>query len=398
MKKLVYFSSAVLALTGLAACNETGTTPDLDANDDRYAAIAETFVNETVIPTYKYLADDTAELVDRLEAFAGNKSQQALDAACEVFLTSRAYWEKSEAFLFGAATAFGIDPHIDSWPLDQTALERLLASETIISSLAGEGGDAYAGDQLGNALLGFHGIEFILFRNGDNRTYTDITDTELTYAIAVAGDLRNRCAELYISWSGNESYKLYDYVANDLELNLVIEGSGNYYGEDMLKAGNAGSSYASQSLVMQAICDGCITIADEVATQKIGRPYNGTTEEDIAYIESPYSHKSIQDFYDNMVSIKNVYYGGLDAESMGASADSYDRTNSLHAWFQETDPDFDARMTAAIDKALAEINGDGTGMVKPFVNNRQDASVGEAIEAISALNEVLIEAKGRFTE
>ena len=166
----------------------------------------------------------------------------------------------------------------------------------------------------------------------------------------------------------------------------------------MLKAGNAGSSYASQSLVMQAICDGCITIADEVATQKIGRPYNGTTEEDIAYIESPYSHKSIQDFYDNMVSIKNVYYGGLDAESMGASADSYDRTNSLHAWFQETDPDFDARMTAAIDKALAEINGDGTGMVKPFVNNRQDASVGEAIEAISALNEVLIEAKGRFTE
>ena len=34
-------------------------------------------------------------------------------ATCETFLEARAWWEKSEAFLYGAATDFGIDPHIE---------------------------------------------------------------------------------------------------------------------------------------------------------------------------------------------------------------------------------------------------------------------------------------------
>ena len=33
-------------------------------------------------------------------------------------------WEQSEAFLYGAATAYGIDPHIDSWPLDKDKLAK----------------------------------------------------------------------------------------------------------------------------------------------------------------------------------------------------------------------------------------------------------------------------------
>ena len=60
---------------------------------------------------------------------------------------------------------------------------------------------------------------------------------------------------------------------------------------------------------MEAIIDGCKTIADEVGTMKIGKPYSG---EDPNYIESPYSHKSIQDFYDNIISIQSVYMGGIE--------------------------------------------------------------------------------------
>ena len=135
-----------------------------------------------------------------------------------------------------------------------------------------------------------------------------------------------------------------------------------------------------------------------MATQKIGRPYEGSSEDDINYIESPYSHMSIQDFYDNMVSIKNVYYGGMDAASLGTASDSYDGTNSLHAYMSEVNPDLDSRVTAAIETALAEINGDGTGMAKPFVNNRTDPSVGEAQDAVSALAVVLEELKNQFVD
>ena len=399
MKRLIYFSAAVLAVAGLSSCEEK--TPDFsEENDDaRLSAIAATFVNKTVIPTYHYLSDYTAELADRLEAFNAQKNQANLDAACESFLTARAYWEKTEAFLFGAATDFGIDPHIDSWPLDVTGLQTLFDSPDMIEQLEGEGGDAYAGSQLGNGLLGFHGIEYIIFEGGEPKDYTKITDLDMIYCIAVAGDLRNKCWQMEIAWRGDDGTdgSRYEYVADVLEANVTMT-NGSSYGENMLNSGKPGSTYATWRQAMQAILDGSVTIADEVANQKIGRPYLGSSEEDINYIESPYSYKSIQDFYDNMVSIKNVYYGGLDAESIGTASDSYDSVNSLHAYLAEVNPELDARLVAAIDKALAEINGDGTGMKWPFVNNRQDPSVGEAQEAVAELNTVLDEAKTYFAE
>ena len=45
-----------------------------------------------------------------------------------LFLQARQSWEESEAFLYGAATDFGIDPHIDTWPLDVEALATSLSN------------------------------------------------------------------------------------------------------------------------------------------------------------------------------------------------------------------------------------------------------------------------------
>lgn len=116
MKKIILFSAAVLALAGLAACDKGGGIDTDDAKNEKFRKIAERFVNNTVIPTYRSLSDETAKLAESLETFQDSKSQANLDAACTAFLDARAYWEKSEAFLFGAAGDFGIDPHIDSWP------------------------------------------------------------------------------------------------------------------------------------------------------------------------------------------------------------------------------------------------------------------------------------------
>ena len=89
--------------------------------------------------------------------------QANLETVCATFLEARKQWEMSEAFLFGAATVCGIDPHIDSWPLDEDGYKSLMASPSMLSNLKGEGGAAWAGDNLGNGLLGFHGMEYILF-------------------------------------------------------------------------------------------------------------------------------------------------------------------------------------------------------------------------------------------
>lgn len=379
MKKIILFSAAVLALAGLAACDKGGGIDTDDAKNEKFRKIAERFVNNTVIPTYRSLSDETAKLAESLETFQDSKSQANLDAACTAFLDARAYWEKSEAFLFGAAGDFGIDPHIDSWPLDLDALKRLLDDGTIIESLKGEGGDAYAGEQLGNALLGFHGIEYILFRDGHNRNASDITEIELIYAIAVSGDLRNRCWQMDLAWAGegNVAEERFAKVAEDLELPYTVNSSDNSYGDNMLNAGNAGSTYASLTVAMQAIISGCKTIADEVGTSKIGKPHSG---EDPAYIESPYSYKSILDFHDNIISIKNVYMGGIEGD--------YNETVSLHGYISEADPDLDSRIMKAIENAIDKIDA----MKAPFVLNYTDPSATDAIEACKELDSILSEA------
>ena len=148
----------------------------------------------------------------------------------------------------------------------------------------------------------------------------------------------------------------------------------------MLGAGKAGSTYRSWTHAMQAILQGCADIADEVGTSKIGKAYYGTTEEDVNYIESPYSYNSITDFYDNLTSIENIYYGG--------PASNRDEAHSLHSWFAKNHKDVDASITSSLDAALAAVKG----MKFPFVNNIKDQSNLAAIEAIAALQEKLSEA------
>ena len=342
--------------------------------NEKQAQVIEQYVNHTIAPTYSNLALYTDRLVNDLEAFQSSHSQSDLNKVCETFLAARAWWEKSEAFLFGAASDFGIDPHIDSWPLDVDAFNNLMNSPNMLAALAGEDGDVVAGEQLGNALLGFHGIEYILFSNGQPRNASEITASQMDYAIAVAGDLRNRCFQLEVSWIGDAAPQSHRDKVEELELNTTVNGGNYNYGDNLKKAGNSGSTYASTVTGLMVIVDGCKTIADEVGTSKIGKPYNG---EDPNYIESPYSQKSIEDFYNNILSIQNAYYGGIE----GQRNDKL----SLHAYVKKMDNKLDNEVEEAIQNALDKINA----MPLPFVSNYTNPANAEAIEACQSLDDVL---------
>ena len=346
MKKT--FIATIVAIAFLAVgCNHGNG----ELVNEKQAQVLQQYVDHTIAPTYTNLANYTDQLVNELDAFRSSRSQSDLNKACETFLNARAWWEKSEAFLFGAASDFGIDPHIDSWPLDVDAFNNLMNSPSMLAALDGEDGDVVAGEQLGNALLGFHGIEYILFSNGQVKSAGEITDMQMVYAVAVAGDLRNRCFQLEVSWIGDEAAKSH---------------------RD--KVGNPGSTYASTVTGLMAIVDGCKTIADEVGTSKIGKPYNG---EDPNYIESPYSQKSIEDFYNNILSIENAYYGGIK----GQRNDKL----SLHAYVKKMNSKLDTEVEEAISNALAKIDA----MPHPFVSNYTNPANAEAIEACQNLDDVL---------
>ena len=368
----------VAAATMFASCGKDNDDPQPTGynSDAAAASVAEQFVDHTVAPTYTALAAKTEQLADELAAIKANPAGASLNHACELFLDARAEWEKSEAFLFGAAGDYGIDPHIDSWPLDEDAFGTLMNSPAMIAALDGEDGDVVAGERLGNALLGFHGIEYILFRNGQPRPAADVTADQWTYVVAVAGDLRNRCYQLEVGWMGDAAPESHIAKLDDLEMAYTVAGGDQSYGENMKNAGKAGSTYASRTAALMAIVQGCADIADEVGSSKIYAAWHG---EDITYIESPYSQMSITDFHNNIVSIENVYYGGIEGQR--------DNGSSLHSYVKALDATLDQRVADAIALALAKIDA----MPAPFVQHYSEAANGEAVEACAALSEVLDE-------
>ena len=378
--KHLFKTLAVVAIAAatLASCTKEEVKPTTESTDidSQASAIIAQFVDHTVAPTYSALAALTEQLADELAALKSNPSQSALTAACSTFLDARAEWEKSEAFLFGAATDFGIDPHIDSWPLDVTGFNTLMNSPAMLQQLAGEDGDEWAGSYLGDALLGFHGIEYILFADGQPKQVNAISADQWTYAVAVAGDLRNRCFQLEVSWIGDAAPAAHIAKVEELELPMGIGDGGLTYGENLKNAGHAGSNYYSAVAGLMQIVDGSKTIADEVGTSKIGAAYTG---EDVTYIESPYSHMSITDFHNNIVSIRNAYMGGIEGQR--------DESKSLHALVAAKNADLDSRVTAAINNAIEKIDA----MPAPFVNNISASANGTAMEACQAVDAIFSE-------
>ena len=387
-----------LAFTACSSDDDNNSDNNLAEKDLAMEAITSQYVNNVVFPIYKSLASQTSDLFDQLveakDKFrAGTLNQGDIDRICSTFIAARSAWESSESFLYGAATDFGIDPHIDTWPLDRTALAKALSSAEIIDDLDDleDGGIDNARALMGEQQLGFHGIEFIIFRNGQNRTVAalqgveddeafngrNITgEQELIFAAAVAGDLRDKCFQLEVSWLGNDAPVAHQERVEECEFPSTVAGGDSSYGENMLNATKAGSTLSTWRSVMSTILvAGCSGICAEVAGQKIGQAYLGT---DPDYIESPYSQRSYFDFFDNISSIQYSLYGQQTTTA---------HANSIMAYLQKYNATMAADLKAKLDAALSALATAKTGT--PFVVDSHSASAKAAMDAINDLDEAL---------
>ena len=390
----IFKTFALLAVAGLAfiACDpsEKIDPEGLSDNEMSLKAAVEEYIPNVVYKTYGNLADATENLFNQLAALDYSSITDAqIQAVCNTFLSARSYWEASEAFLYGAATAYGIDPHIDSWPLDKDKLAKELSNATVIADLEEEGADAV--DEVGVANLGFHGIEFILFRDGAPRSAAALkaaeTDEafeglnvtgkeELIFAKAVAEDLRNYTWELQCAWDPDAPESRRALVEDDLEMNTTLE-SGYTYGENMLKSGEAGSTMASwQRAVSTILVAGCSNICNEVANSKIASAH---TAEDPDYIESPYSKNSYTDFLNNTLSIVNSLYGSYNASSPSATSIMTFLKGNYSGYSA-----FESALNNAVNALKACVNSDVA-----FVDDPAAACAGNAIDALNSLDNEL---------
>ena len=348
-------------VSGLESANNTIATSKLSEEQEDYLRkVLETLVGNVIVPTYTQLADDVEDLEKTLNGLTVNSITQAqIDKACQDFKQARLNWERSEAFLMGAASDFDIDPTIDSWPLNRSLLLNYFNTGMNDEMLE----DA--------TILGFHALEFILFRNGQNRkvaelqgndTYTNfehITGAqELAYAQTICTLLKQRCFQLQVAWEGETAANANRVaVVKAAELDYKTS-NGLSYGENLTKAGISGSKSSFPTLkaaIAQVLSDdegSCLAICNEVGTAKIANPFSAG---DIAYVESPYSYNSITDFRDNIRSIRNVWLGSTDK-----TANKY----SFHTFFASVKSD---QVNSAVESSYVSAIESISYMPTPFV-------------------------------
>lgn len=152
---------------GAAAVNLRDAVNKLD--EATLQAIINNYVDNVVVPTYKNLKDQNAILYQTVNAFVANPNNDGFEACATAWMNARQPWETSEAFLFGPVATFGLDPNMDSWPLDQTAIVDIMKSQKW-NSLVWADGDDDAKVESAQNVRGFHTLEFLIFKNGQPRT------------------------------------------------------------------------------------------------------------------------------------------------------------------------------------------------------------------------------------
>lgn len=181
-------SNTVLAAQDACSALEKVLTNDLKpvmmaASEEDLKPIIINYTDHVVLPTYADLLADNTALNTAIRTLANTAGEYqagtktvadvnlAFKAAAAQWITAREPWETSEAFLFGPVADKGLDPNMDSWPLDVDALKNTLASGRF-DNLTWEGEFDEDDETIAAVqnVRGFHTLELLLFYNGKPRT------------------------------------------------------------------------------------------------------------------------------------------------------------------------------------------------------------------------------------
>lgn len=307
--KNAFFLTALLTIILAAGCDKDDNNIT-DQGD--YTDIIANLTDNVIIATYQDLDAKAGALVNTLTILENDPTTANLDAAKQAWRDARLPWEQSEGFLYGPVDFSGLDPALDSWPVNETDLENVLNSSATLTK-------DYIDSQDGT-LKGFHTIEYLLFGTDANKQVADFTSRQFEYLRACGQSLKGTTQQLHEGW---------------------LPSHGNF-GKNFKEAGTSNSIYPSQKAVLEEIVNGLVTIADEVANGKINEPFS---QQNLTLEESRFSANSKMDFADNIRSIKNIYNGTyINASGKG-----------IAELIADSKPELNAKIKQQIDDAINAI-------------------------------------------
>ncbi|MBA6339214.1 iron-regulated protein A precursor [Colwellia sp. BRX8-7] len=356
-------TTAILMLSACGGSSSSQSIPVIEEPSgfafDATAMISN-ITNDIIVEGYNDL-NTKAEIFHLATlSLLNSPSQETLLATQQAWQTVRQPWEQGEAHIFGPVDALSIDPHLDTWPLNTSDLQSLLATQS--------GFNAEVIKLFNDDVQGFHTMEFLLFGDGltDNaKAIDEMTALEREYLVATAEVFREYTQSLFDAWTVRHD-------ANDT--------NSLPYQEFLLIPGN--DIYASELGVVEELINGMIGIVDEVANGKIAEPFGSDINStDTSLVESQYSWNSLADFTNNIQGVKNVYLGTTNSQAVT----DVGIINFVQAADSALAIRIDTEITTAIT-AIKAISGENDMPFRQAINDVEArVRIQAAIDALSIL-------------
>lgn len=314
--------------------------------------VIASFANTVVVPKYQQFAADTAALSLALETFATNPSEDSLTAAREAWIESRAAWEVTESFAFGPAGSLGYDGAMDSWPINETDIQKILASSDPLTP------EAVA--KLQDTQKGMHAIEYLLFGQQNDKPLAEFSDRQRDYLNALGQDLQRVSTALLESWEKGVNGQL-------------------AYQEVLAKAGEPDNTiYPTVAAGAQEMVVGLVECLNEVAVEKLGTP---RAQKDSKKLESRFSFNTLNDLKNNVAGAQNLYRGQLPN---GTEPEA-----SLSAYVAKIDPDLNTEIETQFNAALTALENIPAPLEKSVSDPAAEGKLKAAETAIVTLQNTL---------
>ncbi|MCK8044413.1 iron-regulated protein A precursor [Shewanella sp. 1CM18E] len=365
MKHFTHSALAIALISALSACGGSGSDDTAIVEPDTGFSFAATemitnLTDEVIVAGYSDLAASGEAMLQATQTLVNTPTQANLLAAQQAWKAARQPWEQGESHIFGPVDSLGIDPHLDSWPLNTTDLTTVLANNT--------GFDAETIKGWNDDVQGFHTMEYLLFGDGvadNSKDISELTANERDYLMGLAEVFRDYAKTLDDAW-------LISYDGQ----------SGKAYGELLKNSGADGNTfYSSEVGVVEELINGMIGIVDEVGNGKIADPFGDSlAKADTSKVESQYSWNSLTDFSDNIIGVRNVYLGEFEG-----GADKQGIIDFVNA----ANPELATRVKAEIDDAISKIQAIAGDNDMPFRQAISDADgrvrIQTAVDSLSTL-------------
>lgn len=342
-KSLLIITIAATIAFGFTNCSDNDPPEENQNNENElYSKVLKDLSLDVITATYNQLYLNSIALEEAANAMSVG-DEAALDNAKSKWQDTRAPWEESEGFLYGPVDTEGIDPAIDSWPVDVNAINNVLNSGNPITQALLDSN---------NEARGFHTLEYFFWGLNGDKAASDLTAREIEYIKAATSDLRSKTEQLYFGW-------------------LPTQGN---FAANFINAGESGSVYTSKLNALSEIAEGVTIIADEVANGKIEEPLNGNNGGPKPEAEeSRFSNNSKLDFANNIRSIQHIYLGDFNGVQGSGLANIVNVKN----------PTLDAEIQSSIAEAISAIEAIPGTFTQAIVDNR--AEVEFAQEKVLAL-------------